>query len=154
MAGEALKAKMLIKAQCGIVLSVDDHRKYGGLCAHRAGNRVDDHCRAEPLSTEPLIDRKPANQGSRDGRVARQTAGHCRRQIGERDPGRSKGVVRRNAAGWADSHKAVAYPAPNILCRAFAQIPVECFDAARKTGAIVARVQSFGYQPSITARPR
>jgi hypothetical protein len=147
MTGEALKAEMLIKAQCCIVLGVYDQRKYCRLGAHGSGERIDDQCRAEPLPTKPLIDRKPANQGSWDGRIARQTAGRFGRQIGERDAGRSKRVIGRNAAGLAERYETITYPAPDILCCAFPQIPVERFDAARKTGAIVAKVQSFGYRP-------
>ena len=148
MADEAPKAKMLIKAQRCIVLGVDDQCKYRRLCADGAGERIDDQRAAKALSTKLLIDRKPANQGSRDGRVARQTTGRFGRQLGKRDARRSKGVVSRNDAGWAERHEAVIHSASHILCRAFPQITVEGFDAAGKTGTTVRRAQSFGCKPS------
>jgi hypothetical protein len=147
MADKAPKAKMLIKAHRRIVLGVDHQRKYCGLRAHRAGNRIDDQCRPEPLSMKLLVDGEPADQGSRDGRVARQATGHFRRQLGKRDTCGSKSVISHDAAGWTQCDEAVAYSATNILCRAFPQIPVQCFGAAGKSGAIVTRVQSFGCKP-------
>ena len=95
------------------------------------------------MPTKPPINCKPTDQARWDGRVARQTAGYFGRQLGQRDTGRGKGVVSGDLAGWAERHEAVAQSASRILRGAFAQVLIERFNAAAKTGAIVTLAQRF-----------
>ena len=103
--GKGLEAMMPIKIQGGVVLRIDNQRKYHRLRPQYPRDCVDEKCTAEPLPSQRLIDRQATDQAGRERIVARQAGAVLGCQLGQWQAGGSQRVVTGQLAGRIDRHE-------------------------------------------------
>lgn len=136
-----MKTEMLIKAECRLVLGIDDEGEDRRLGAYGARDGIDDQRGPEPLSSKLLIDREPADKARRENGITGQSPGLLREQFAERQACRGEGVIAGDLARLIERHEAIAHPAPNVLGCQFPQIAVERRCPAAKRRAVVRRAE-------------
>src|SRR4051812_19195138 len=93
-----MKTEMLVKAECCLVLGIDNEGEDCWLGAHGAHHGIDDQRGTEPLSPKLLIDCEPADKTCGKDRIAGQSPGLLRQQFAEWQACRSEGVIAGNPA--------------------------------------------------------
>src|SRR5438270_88798 len=121
-----------------VILGINEERKHGGRGVHRTFGRVREKHATDATLAKTNVHREAADQTCRQGAIAREFLRLIRRKRIQLDTrcGKSE-IACQVTAVSTDGDEAIRQVTPDVLRNLLSKIPVERFDTARETVAVV-----------------
>ena len=146
------KTFALVEASSVFIFRIDDDGERGDFASDRAVQSVSKEKTAVTLALMTTINRQtPQERGGYQG-IARQLLGNLGRQLGERHRSRGQGVIAADSPILQHKDERRRHVLSGVLASLRLQIPIERFDAAVETRAIMLRAKHL--DPQNLFRPR